>query len=406
MSSSVRDGRRRRLLHEGAGTSTAAPTGDDQPAEKVRYTPRDGSASFAVASGVAPRSPLAIFGAGVGMIAAVAGLAWADTIGQSIGQTEAGLATARLLRIDQPGSLAAWWEACLWLAVAGQSLLLFGVRRQRTDDTSGAYRWWLAVALLALGMSLNSATEAHAVVAAQLASLTGFSPLTGHAFWWLVPSCLVLGGVAVRSLLEIRESPVAAALGTTGVVLAGVGYVLASGLVPTAVVSLVSPAIGGLLAPVAATLAVSFGFLSLLAYSSRIVREAAGEVAAPVVAPKAEKAAAKVAEKKLAASSKPAIKDVEEAEEEPAPKTTKRPQRQRANLKVAETDYEEDLAEPEIVPTRKRKKAAKAEASEDSRWVTGGEDYEESYDDDDQPRRKLTKAQRKALRREKARRAA
>lgn len=401
MSSSVRDGRRRRLLHEGSSISAAPQAGDQEPSEKVRYTPRDGSASFAVASGVAPRSPLAVFGLGAGLLAVTVGLAWADTLGRSIGQTEAGLATARLLMIDQPGSLAAWWEACLWLAVAGQSLLLFGLRRQRTDDTNGAYRWWLAVAMLAVGMSLNSTTGAHSMVAAQLTDLTGFSPLAGDAFWWLLPASLVLGGVAVRSLLEVRESRVAAGLGVVGVGAAVVSYTAAAGLVPNALISLAPPTVSSLLAPITSIVAVTFGLLSLLAYSSRIVREAAGEVSAPIAPAKADTKTDKPTNQAEIAESAPSAVE-REVTPEAKSRAAKRTKRRQSQLRVAE--HEEAFDEPEIVPTRKRKKAAKA-AAEDSEWVTGGDDYEESYDDE--PRsRKLTKAQRKALRREKARHAA
>ncbi|QDT69941.1 hypothetical protein MalM25_28850 [Planctomycetes bacterium MalM25] len=388
--STARAGRRRRMLHEGAGAtgSVASNPEPTTPSSRVRYTPRDGSASFAVASGVLPRSPLALAGVVIGLVAVTAALVWADRFSAGIATANAGV--ARLLSFAQPGSLAAWWEAALWLAVSVQALLLFGVRRQRTDDTRGAYRWWIVVALAALGMSLNSATHAHAAVAVQLAAVTGFSPLAGDAFWWLVPGGLILGGIAIRSLLEIKESPVAAAIGVTGFVIGSVGWLAAAGLMPGLVPTLASP----LFAPAAALAAVSLASVTLLLYSRRIVREAAGEVEAPVATPKAVERNADAQELKLS------------AEPEPAPKPTK-PKRQTV---AATPEPEAEFAEPDIVPTRAAKRAkrnAALQASEEpDRWVSGAEGYNDDGYDDGPSTRKLSKAERKRLRREKARRAA
>lgn len=386
------------MLHEGsASTGNAATLGaPNEPSARVRYTPRDGSASFSVASGVLPRSPLALAAVATVLVGVAAALLWADRF--SAGLATANASAARLLNFAQPGSLAAWYEAALWLAVSIQSLLLFGVRRQRTDDTRGAYRWWIIVALVALGMSVNSATHAHAAVAAQMAAVTGFSPLAGDAFWWLAPGALVLGGVLIRSLLEIKESPVAGAVGLLGVAVGSAGWLAAAGLTPGFLVGL-APVFGSpLFAPAAVLAAVSLASFTLLLYSRRIVREAAGEVDAPVATPKSVE---KPAEKAKKTETKAA-----EVEAKPAP-TRDRSKPKRPAVVAPEPEAEFD--EPEIVPTRAAKRAnrraAQEAAEETDRWVSGGEGYDEDYDEGPS-RRKLSKAERKRLRREKARRAA
>lgn len=399
MSTTVRDGRRRRLLRDGSASNANPTSKSESPAEKVRYTPREGSASFAVASGVAPRSPLALCGLAAGLLAVVGGLAWADTFGRAIGQSEAGIATARLLQIDQPGSLAAWWEACLWLAVAMQATLLFGVRRQRTDDTSNAHRWWLVVALVAVGMSLNSATGAHAVVATQLAKLSGFSPLAGHAFWWLLPATLGLGGITVRSLLEIRESRIAALIGVAGVAIATVGYTAAAGLVPSVLAQAFPAVVTSLVVPVSSMVAVSLALLTLLIYSRRIVREANGEVAAPKITPKP------VPKAQVAQAPKPKLADTTR-DEEPTGKQATRSHSKQTKVKLAEQADDDNFEEPEVVPTKKAtRQAAKAAQAEPTQWVTGGDDFVDDYEEGSKSR-KLSKAERKRLRREKERHAA
>jgi len=388
MTSNARTGRRRRILHDGAAGNTPTPNGGEpQPATRQRYTPREGSASFAVATSVLPRSPLALLATVFALAAVTAGLAWADQIGVTLAASGAQAAAARLLLIDQPGSLAAWWEAALWLAVATQSVLLFGMRKHRTNDTRGAYRWWLAVAGVSLAMSVGAATTAPAVVASQMAGLTGFSPLADHAFWWFAPGCLVLAALGVRSLMEVKESPVAGAAGVlAGVLIAG-GWSVAAGVLPRGWV-VDSP----LLAPVATLTGVSLTLLTLLAYSRRIVRETLGELQPP-------KPAAKPAEsgdegrstepaRSIPSRTKPSTADRDEAE----------PQRPR----IARTEPE--LVERPAARRAKKRREEQAE-SEETRWVSGPEG-DDAYEDDGPQRRKLSKSERKRLRREKARRAA
>lgn len=365
----ARADRRRRILQEGAAASAATTGAVGEPASKVRYTPRPGSASFAVADSVAPRSLGALLGL-AGLFAAVAGgLAWADGFGLALATTDANRDAARLLMVDQPASLASWWTAALWAAVATQSVLLFGMRRHRTNDLRGGYRWWLFVAAIAGGMSLNAATHAHAAWAAGLVALTGVAPMGAPALWWLLPAALVLGGVALRSFLELKESPAAAVVGVLAVGATLLGWVASVGLMPAAAVSVAPWLASPLVAPLATMASVSLVVLTLLCYSRRIVLEASGHVAPPT-----PKAAEPAEEKSRVAAATVA---------EPTPAKTR------------------PAAKPRKT-TREPEPTVKAEATE---WVSGGDDYREEFDEAP-VRRKLSKAERKRLRKLKARRAA
>lgn len=400
MTSTARTGRRRRMLHEGAAASPGTPAGGEpQAASHRRYTPREGSVSFAVAGSLLPRSPLSVLALGAAGAAAIAGLVWANGLGAVTAVGAIPTATAQLLQIDQAGGLARWYEGSLWLAVAVQSVLLFGLRKHRTNDTGSAYRWWLLVAGVALGMSVSAATQAHAAVAHQLASLTGFSPMPYDAFWWFVPGGILLTGVAIRSLLEMKESRVAAAAGVAAVGVTAVSWIVSAGLIPAAVAGVVPVLASPLIAPVASLAGVSLVLFALLGYSRRIVRETLGELSPPKPA------------------AKPAAEEADEAaaEEEAAPaqKPAKRVAKAEQKLKVAERTRQADEPkdEPELVPTAaqqraERKRAAAAKQQEaDDRWTSGPEG-DDDYGDDGTARRKLTKAERKRLRREKERHAA
>lgn len=409
-SSTSRTGRRRRILQEGAANPATAEVGTAS-GERVRYTVPPESASFAVATRVVPRSLTSWVGLTAGALAVTAALGWADGFGAALAKSRVNVAAARLLMVDQPGSLMAWWEAALWIAVAIQCVLLFGMRRHRTDDLGGGYRWWILVAATSVGLSVASATDAHVVVAAELAKQTGFSPLVNNAFWWLVPGGFLFTGIGVRSLLEVRESRAAFLFAMVAAV-ATLGSALAtSGLLPAAVTSAI-PWLGTpLVGPIAGVVAVLSVSLTLLAYSRRIVQESLGEVAPPVEKRNAASEEESVVE---AVEEKAPTLSTETAPTASSPTKVKKSKPRLSKATVVEQEPAsqadpEPQAPAEMVSKRERKrtqKAAKAASSEDTgtQWVSGGEDYSDDYGD--APPRKLSKAERKRLRREKARRAA
>ncbi|MEO0530308.1 MAG: hypothetical protein AAF266_06980 [Planctomycetota bacterium] len=322
-----------------------------------------------------------------GLAVVTASLVFADRLGLVLAESGVNAAAARLLMVDQPGSLAAWWEAGLWLAVTGQCVLLFGMRKHRTDDTSNAYRWWLIAAAAAVGMSITSATHAHQAVAGQMAELTGVSPLPNAAFWWLVPSVVLLGAVGLRSLLEVKESPLAFTFASGAAVASLVAAVAGVLTAPGTLTGGVAPS---LVSSAAAMSMAGLTLLTLLAYSRRIVRESLGEVERPATKP--AKVNQSTDEKADAEQEfEPAVEDA---------KPAKRPRRAEPVI-AAEVDDEEEEPTRRRLAKPKRPKLAKETTTE---WVSGPE-ADDEYDEGPK-RRKLSKAERKRLRREKARRAA
>lgn len=397
MTSSARAGRRRRLLHEGAANSSVQEGGAEESAgSNARFTPPTESASFAVAGSVAPRSPLALLGVVAGLAVVTGALTFADQLGLSL-EGGGNVAAAGLLTVDQPGSLAAWWQAGLWLAVTGQCVLLFGLRRHRTDDMSSAYRWWLIAAVAAVGMSINSATHAHQILAGQLASLTGFSPLANGAFWWLAPGGVLLGAVGLRSLLEVKESPLALAFSGAVVVASILAAVAGSSSAPSALTAGVAPS---LVSSTAAMAMAGCVLMTLLAYSRRIVRESLGEVERPASKPVA--AIEPAIEEATPVTAEPETQAVEAV----VTKAVSRPRRASATAAVIadEVDEEEALSRRRQSASRSKPKRPTLAQETTTEWVSGPEG-DEDYDDDTQ-HRKLSKAERKRLRREKARHAA
>jgi hypothetical protein len=137
----------------------------------------------------------------------------------------------------------------------------------------------------------------------------------------------------------------------------------------------------------------------LLAYSRRIVRETHGEVAPPVVAKKPSAAALELDD----------APEHQDSNEQPKHDSAVSKKRSTAAY-YSEDDEEQASAKASAMRKTKREtsrpKLAEDTAPESSRWVSGAEEFEENYDDEAPTMQKRTKAERKALRREKERRAA
>jgi hypothetical protein len=398
MTSSTRTGRRRRLLHEGASTLTTVADGDQPAGVQVRYTPPADSASFAVAARVLPQTPMALTTLVGGLFGVTALVGWASGVAATTAAADSSLAL--LMNTDRPGSLAAWWEACLWLAVAGQCVVLFGMRRHRTNDLGGSYRWWLFAAVAAMGMSLCSATHAGTAFASQAAAITGFSPISGDLLWKMIPGGLLALGAAVWVVMEVRECKTAATFAGATAAAVGVAMAASAGFVPSFGPSLSAGVIGA----VATTAAAVTTLGMLLAYSRRIVRETHGEVAPPVVAKKPSAAALEIDD----------TPEHQDSTDQPKHQPAVSKKRSTAAYYSDDDDFqnEEEQASAKGSAMKKTKretsrpKLAEETAPETSRWVSGVEEFEENYDDEAPTMQKRTKAERKALRREKERRAA
>lgn len=398
MTSNARAGRRRRLLQDGGGATATIEMADAaEEAPTPRYAPRGGSVSFAVAAGLLPRSAVSLAATFFVLVGVTAALVAADRYRATLTAAAPGLAQADyVFAVGQPASLGAWWATALWFAMAVLCFASFGLRRSRMDDLRCAYRWWLVGGVACLAMSANAATHAHRAVASIAAAATGFSPLAGDAFWWLAPGALVLGGLALRLVVDLAFSRVALlfAVGALGV--GTVSWAVDAGFLPSAIAG-VSPWLAApLLGPTLSLSALVLSVVSLLCLSRRILLEAEGVVAPPVAKPA----------KAPATSSKPTAS-------KPAPATTAKATATRATAALRTA---EPAAETPATPRPKRAATVRAAAppaeveaapkpEEPTAWVSGGDDYQDEYDDKPQ-RRKLSKSERKRLRKQKARRAA
>jgi len=134
--------------------------------------------------------------------------------------------------LDGEGSLAVWFSSLTLLLAALVAVLVYTIRRYKTDDYQGYYRIWLWAAMCWLLMSIDETASLHEGFKEMMAACTGTRLYGDGSVWWVVPYFFVLGAVGSRLLIDMRPCRLSsAALITTAVcyavaVAAQLGWIL------------------------------------------------------------------------------------------------------------------------------------------------------------------------------------
>ncbi|MEX0937820.1 MAG: hypothetical protein WDZ59_08155 [Pirellulales bacterium] len=379
----ARPDRRRRVFSDERISSELAGAGADTghtrkqlPADAARYTAAAAVSQHARVSDLVPRRYRTIalgFGVGAVLIAALeTAYAYARPVAAQLGEQAFGA-----LDLASGSSVASWFGAMLLAASALVSGLIYIVRRHRIDDYPGRYRVWLWAAITLAVISLSATSSFHSTLAALTVYASGWTGWRSGTLWWLLPGAAVGLYVGVRVLLDVRECR----LGLASLVLATIAWSTAL------VMSLTGSAadVTGVMAASGATLG---GHLLLLAglvgYARYVLLDAEN-----LLPPRKTAAKAKAAD----ASKSPARKSTA-----PAPHFEPRRSETRDGS-PAEITSESEL-ETEAQRSRKAKRKARQE-----KWVDGRNRIDDPYSEEDTAdldRQKLSKAERKRLRKQKA----
>ncbi|MEX2186459.1 MAG: hypothetical protein WD875_06685 [Pirellulales bacterium] len=146
-------------------------------------------------------------------------------------------ALARTLDVLASDSLAAWTRAGMLAAAAAMAMLVYVVRRHRTDDYGGGYRVWLWAAAWMLAMSADAVGRLRDAWQAIWIAETAWTGPGDGVLWWAVPCLLAAATIGVRLVLDMRECRVstvwfcaAAIVWTVGQALAAIGPMFADRL--------------------------------------------------------------------------------------------------------------------------------------------------------------------------------
>ncbi len=107
--------------------------------------------------------------------------------------------------LDGEGSLAVWFSSTTLLVASLVAVIVFTVRRHRRDDYHGHYRVWLWAALCWMLMSVDETASLHEGFKEMMTLLTGNRIAGDGSLWWVAPYFFLLGAVGTRLLVDMRE---------------------------------------------------------------------------------------------------------------------------------------------------------------------------------------------------------
>ncbi len=371
-----RDRRRRVLKDEVLSASNSyanfrAADGDDEPSNAPRYSEAAGVENHPQITDFVPRrySTIAILVVmGAGLTAALAALHYFAMPIAAV----SGMRSVAAIDLTSSGSLGAWLSAVVLLLASATCLLTYSIRRHRIDDFRGRYRVWFLAAVACFVASADSVAGLHQIAADTLSHFTGWTALRDGAVWWMLLAGVPIGWVVLRALFDVRENRVAAALLIAALGCYTMSAVSYLGFARIADPQMRSIAVGG-------TLLMGHWLIlaSAVSYARFVVLDAQGLITVRRRA--VAKRAAKEGSAKIA--------------KESAPQPTPKP--------AATIFSAAGISRPTTLQTAKT-------AADSSRWLDGSRPESKRYEDDDEDGdssdgdRKLSKADRKRLRKLKA----
>jgi len=282
-----------------------------------------------------------------------------------------GMRGAAMFSLDGYGSLASWLAAVVLSLTSAICLIVLSIRRHRIDDFKGRYRVWLGASAVCLLASATSVAGLHQLLDEVLTVSTGWTALRDGAVWWLLLAGLPIAWILLRTMLDVRECRLAGALLFAAVACYAVSVVSYLGLARIADPQTRSISVG-------ATLLMGHWFVlaATVSYARFVVLDAQGLIAIRrrTVTKRASKV--EVAKTIAAASAAPTAKP--------------------ATSIFAAAGLSRSTVQPAKTP------------ADSSRWVDGSRperdryDVDEDGDDSSDGDRKLSKADRKRLRKLKA----
>ena len=262
------------------------------------------------------------------------------------------------------------------LGLAGlASLLVYSIRRHKSDDYRGRYRWWLLAAMVWLVMSVDATTGIHELFRAAMTKVSGYQAPVGGQLWWIGCWGLIAGATIIRLLLDMRSCKAAlcATLLATLAWIAGIGLQLGGARLsgfPVALLCETSKLLGNLLLLLGVTL-----------YARHVILHAQGLLPNREAKPRRTKKANK-------------------KEAEPGPEETGGASAASKLAHAGEKRTDLPAASSVPAPHFTTAHAAKASAAVEPDESDDEEDYAE--DEGDRGQRRGSKADRKRLRKQKS----
>jgi len=120
--------------------------------------------------------------------------------------------------LSQSANLAAWFTSVAFGGAGLLATIIYGLRRFRLDDYQGQYRLWLFVVPTLFIASICSIVPLHEAWSLVCARLTGGAANESLAMlWWIAPAILAIVGIGGRVFFEVKRNRFCLAAGLIGI---------------------------------------------------------------------------------------------------------------------------------------------------------------------------------------------
>jgi hypothetical protein len=204
----ARDGRRRRVLNEevrSASSLTVSSYIHTTEPDAPRYGEQASIENHPQITDFVPRRKRALIVTLLLGIAVAGGAQATIQFSEPMAASLPGSPSPQVLSRIAAGSTA-WTSAIALLLCAMLAKLIHSLRRHRVDDYAGRYRVWRWVIWGALAASANATVGFGQAISALCIAATGKSLSATGAEWWLVPLVMTTAWIGVRLMMEISES--------------------------------------------------------------------------------------------------------------------------------------------------------------------------------------------------------
>lgn len=125
------------------------------------------------------------------------------------------------------GTITAWLASMMMMAGALICLMIYNTRRHRTDDYRGSYCIWLWAAVFFVVVSIDTVAGLHHLLQAGFVALFRDVAMQYGARCWLTMVGLLIGGMSIRAMVDMRQCRGACLtmlLGLVGITMSGLHY--------------------------------------------------------------------------------------------------------------------------------------------------------------------------------------
>lgn len=135
--------------------------------------------------------------------------------------------------LDSEGSLGAWFSSTTLMLASLLALVVWSIRRHKPDDYHARYRIWAWAAAWWMILAIDEGASLHEGFKELAALLTGFRPGLDGSLWWVAAYLPPLSWLGVRLVLEMKPCRSSlCALGATACCYAAAVFVHLGWLLP------------------------------------------------------------------------------------------------------------------------------------------------------------------------------